>query len=48
VFPDYLPRKLIMIVKQSTPCLIAGCSRAARRIDDIGKQNGGQNALKIG
>lgn len=30
VFPDYLPRKLIMVVKQSTPCLIASCSRAAR------------------
>ena len=37
---DHLLRKFIVLIEQSTPCLIADCRRAARRIDDIGKKNG--------
>jgi hypothetical protein len=41
MFLDHLIRKFVVLVKQSTPCLIADCRRAARRIDDVGKKNGG-------
>src|SRR5260370_1045270 len=37
-----------MIVQQSPPCLIAYRGSAARRIDNIGEQDSGQNAVKIG
>ena len=41
MFLDHLIGKFVVLVKQSTPCLIADCRRAARRIDDVGKKNGG-------
>ena len=44
---DHLLRQLIVTIQQSTPRLVAHLGGAARRIDDIRKQNRGQDAFEI-
>ena len=45
---DHLLRQFIVTIQQSTPCLVPHLGGAARRIDDIRKQNRGEDAFEIG
>ena len=45
---DKLSRKLVVIIQELTPALITYLRGAARRVDDVGKQDRRQDALKIG
>jgi hypothetical protein len=44
---DHLLREEIVTIQQPTPVLVAHFRGAARRIDDVGKQNRSQNPLKF-
>ena len=43
-----LARQLVVTVQQPSPVLIAHFGGATRRVDDVGEQYGGQDALQIG
>jgi hypothetical protein len=45
---DYLSSQFIMTIQQSMPYLVAHLGGPMRRIDDIRKQNRGQDAFEIG
>ncbi len=44
---DQAVRQLIVLVKQVPPRLVAQARKLLRRVDDVGEQYGGENALDV-
>ena len=47
MLPDHLSCELVVIVQELAPSLVAQLCGAVRRVDDVGKQDRSQNALKV-